>query len=63
MNTFWEIIILVFLGIMFYGIQKTGELDYLNEKKIRDYSLNDILTVLIVIGMIILFGKILLSFF
>jgi hypothetical protein len=59
----WGIIGVVVLGIMIYGIQRGGEIDYLEEKKVRDYTLKDISTVLFVLLLIIGFIMGLVSLF
>ena len=56
MNKIWVIIGTVVIGGMIYGIHKNRELDYLEHKKIKDYTLGDILTIgfvlLLIIGLI-----------
>ena len=63
MDTFWDIFIIVFLGLYLFWIWKRGELDYLEDKKVKDYTLNDILLIILVIMIVVGLVKYLLSLF
>lgn len=54
-----KIIGFVILPVMIYGIVKEGQLDYLDNKKIRDYTLKDVMNIAIFLLLIFVFMRIL----
>lgn len=63
MDTFWIIFTIVFFGLYLFGILKSGELDYLEDKKVKDYTLHDIFSIILVIMIVVLLVKYSFSLF
>jgi quinol-cytochrome oxidoreductase complex cytochrome b subunit len=63
MDLLWKIIGLAIVPIMIFGIVKGGELDYLDGKKIKDYTLKDVMNVVIFLLLIFVFMRLLDSLF
>jgi len=61
MNIYWDLIGIIFIGSLIYGIHEKGELKYLEKKKVRDYNLNDVLNIVLISLMFIMFIRMLYS--